>query len=642
MASHLGSACRYSRDCNRVVRGRFQDRSEGGVFVLVCCGRKFGSPDVHGQPSSACNRSWSQSTINKGALDMPYNALRRSCLLLSLLLAAGCGTLAERNEIRTETAKGTDNVRSRLEQLHLEDQQRGAVVREINGVWLGGKTVKVARDAELPAVFGQPIRFAFPDRPTLTVIADRISKIVNLQIRVTPDALMPIEAFSARGTGGAGTTQTATAGLPGSVPMPTQSGPIGQFAPSMQTATVPSVAPARAFILDQASPFGGTLTDLLDQVSAKYGVGWDYKDGTIVISRLVTRTYQIASILDTNDVTATIAKTASSGDNTGGSTSGGVGQAGNASSKTDVSAKMTAKVDVATGLEKAISGAMTPGIGKYAISPSGIVTVTDTREVQEQVRELIGAENRAIGRQVSMRVQIVDFTATTNNDTGFDWSWVINQATSKWNVNFFSPAGLPGGSTGFGQLGVIRNGGNSTTQTFLRALATVGKVNIRKDETYRMLNNRPVSIAKTDTFIYPARSTPATAVAGTTSATPGIDPGQLTTGTFLNMRSAVQPNGSVVVQFSLDSSKRGDTVQLDSNGVKLQYPQSSADQYQIYASIVNGETAVMAGTDDTQQQSTDKSFDSTLSALLGGGIATSTTRRAVLVLLTPQIIEGVN
>ncbi|WP_430300784.1 hypothetical protein [Ralstonia insidiosa] len=241
-----------------------------------------------------------------------------------------------------------------------------------------------------------------------------------------------------------------------------------------------------------------------------------------------------------------------------------------------------------------------------------------------------------------MRVQIVDFTATTNNDTGFDWSWVINQATSKWNVNFFSPAGLPGGSTGFGQLGVIRNGGNSTTQTFLRALATVGKVNIRKDETYRMLNNRPVSIAKTDTFIYPARSTPATAVAGTTSATPGIDPGQLTTGTFLNMRSAVQPNGSVVVQFSLDSSKRGDTVQLDSNGVKLQYPQSSADQYQIYASIVNGETAVMAGTDDTQQQSTDKSFDSTLSALLGGGIATSTTRRAVLVLLTPQIIEGVN
>ncbi|NMV39894.1 hypothetical protein HGR00_18445 [Ralstonia insidiosa] len=573
---------------------------------------------------------------------MPYNALRRSCLLLSLLLAAGCGTLAERNEIRTETAKGTDNVRSRLEQLHLEDQQRGAVVREINGVWLGGKTVKVARDAELPAVFGQPIRFAFPDRPTLTVIADRISKIVNLQIRVTPDALMPIEAFSARGTGGAGTTQTATAGLPGSVPMPTQSGPIGQFAPSMQTATVPSVAPARAFILDQASPFGGTLTDLLDQVSAKYGVGWDYKDGTIVISRLVTRTYQIASILDTNDVTATIAKTASSGDNTGGSTSGGVGQAGNASSKTDVSAKMTAKVDVATGLEKAISGAMTPGIGKYAISPSGIVTVTDTREVQEQVRELIGAENRAIGRQVSMRVQIVDFTATTNNDTGFDWSWVINQATSKWNVNFFSPAGLPGGSTGFGQLGVIRNGGNSTTQTFLRALATVGKVNIRKDETYRMLNNRPVSIAKTDTFIYPARSTPATAVAGTTSATPGIDPGQLTTGTFLNMRSAVQPNGSVVVQFSLDSSKRGDTVQLDSNGVKLQYPQSSADQYQIYASIVNGETAVMAGTDDTQQQSTDKSFDSTLSALLGGGIATSTTRRAVLVLLTPQIIEGVN
>jgi type II secretory pathway component GspD/PulD (secretin) len=271
------------------------------------------------------------------------------------------------------------------------------------------------------------------------------------------------------------------------------------------------------------------------------------------------------------------------------------------------------------------------------------VTVTDTREVQEQVEELINAENRSVGRQVRMRMQIVDLTSTTNNDMGVNWAWLINDAAAKWNLNFFSPAGLPGGSSGFGQLGIIRNGNNSSTSTFLQALATVGKVNIRKDETYSMMNNRPLSVANTENFIYPARSSSASnSNNNSTTVVPGVDPGQLTTGTFLNMRSSIQPNGSVIVQFSMDASMRGDTVTFVNNGVTLQYPQSTANQYQIYTSIVNGETAVLAGVENIQQQATDKSFDGKLTPLLGGGVATNTSRRAVLVLLTPQIVEGVN
>lgn len=580
---------------------------------------------------------------------------KRSMAFVTALSLAGCGTVFERNEIRGAVTKGNNAVENRLTQLREDDKQRGAVVREIDGVWLGGKTVKVSRDAELPAVFNQPIRFAFPDRPTLTVIGDRISKIVGLSVRVSPDALIPIEVFSAQQMGSAGGFGGGQSGgniasannvrLPSNVSMP-MSGPIGQSAPSMAMMTGGYQGfPARTFILDQASPFGGTLSELLDQISSKYGVGWDYKDGTILISRMVTRTYQIASITDINDVTSTIAKTASTGGSSGGSSgeNGNVSQAGSVSSSSDVSAKMAASVDVVKGLKTAIEGALTPGgIGKYAISSSGVITVTDTREVQEKVQELVAAENKSVGRQIRMRMQIVDLTSTTNNDSGVDWSWLISDATRKWNVDFFSPAGMPGGSTGFGQFGVIRNGDNSTTSAFLKALATVGKVNIRKDETYPMMNNRPLSIANTENFIYPARSSPATSTTNSATAVPGVEPGQLTTGTFLNMRSSIQPNGSVIVQFSMDASMRGETKTFVSNGVTLQYPQSSANQYQIYASIVNGETAVLAGVENTQQQSTDKSFDGTLTPLLGGGIATSTSRRAVLVLLTPQIVEGVN
>ncbi|RDU98743.1 hypothetical protein [Trinickia dinghuensis] len=590
--------------------------------------------------------------------------VKRSLVLAMIALLAGCGTVMERNQIRSDYTQGNQAVGDRMTQLRQDDQQKAAVVREINGVWLGEKTVKVSRDAELPAVFSQPIRFAFPGQPTLTVIADRISKIVGMPVRVSADALIPIEMFSAQrmGTMMGGMMQSGAGGLaaangvrlPAGVAMPLQSGPIGQYAPSMSMmGSYQSMAPARSFIIDQTTPFGGTLSELLDQISDKFGVGWDYKDGAILISRLVTRTYQIASITDTNDVTATIAKTASTGDSSGGGgggggSSGGTGsittQAGSASSSSDVSSKLSASVDVVKDLKASIEAALTPnGIGKYSISSSGVITVTDTREVQDQIRDLVEAENKSVGRQVRMRMQIVDLTATTNNDMGVDWSWVINQAAKRWNVNFFSPAGLPGGSTGFGQLGVIRNGSNgSSAQTFLQALASVGKVNIRKDETYTMLNNRPLSIANTENFIYPAQSTAAVTTANSTTSVPGVEPGELTTGTFLNMRASIQPNGSVIVQFSMDASLRGDTTTFSANGITLQYPQSTANQYQIYASVVNGETAVLAGLDDLQQQSTDKSLDGTLTPLLGGGISTSTTRHAVLVLLTPQIIEGVN
>lgn len=582
---------------------------------------------------------------------------KRSMALVTALSLAGCGTVMERNDIRDAVTQGSNSVESRLSKQREDDQQRGAPVREIDGVWLGGKTVKVSRDAELPAVFNQPIRFAFPDRPTLTVIGDRISKIVGLSVRVSPDALIPMEVFSAQrmGAGNAfGGMQSSgnSMAVANNVSLPsnvTMSGPIGQSAPSMamMNGGYQGFVPARSFIIDQASPFGGTLTELLDQVSSKYGVGWDYKDGAILISRIVTRTYQIASITDTNDISSTISKTGTTGSANGGNSgsgggAGNVSVAGSASSSSDVSAKMAASVDVVKGLKAAIEGTLTPGVGKYAISSSGVITVTDTREIQEQIQELVDAENKSVSRQVRMRMQIVDLTASTNNDMGVDWSWLIADATRKWNVNFFSPAGLPGGSTGFGQLGVIRNGDVSTTSAFLRALATVGKVNIRKDETYTMMNNRPLSVANTDNFIYPARSSPASTSTNEATAVPGVEPGQLTTGTFLNMRTSIQPNGSVIVQFSMDASLRGETKTFVSNGVTLQYPQSTANQYQIYSTIVNGQTAVLAGIDNTQQQATDKSFDSKLTPLLGGGIATTTSRRAVLVLLTPQIIEGVN
>lgn len=570
---------------------------------------------------------------------MHFRAAVKKISLLALVSLAGCGAITHRNEIADAATDSGKQVSDRVIQAREEDQKRTAPVREIDAVWLGAKTVKVAREAELPAIFNQPTTFQFPDRPALNVTADRLAKITGLPVRVTPDALVPIEQFVAQRMATAGGAQTALQGRP-PVAMPSPAGPIGQYAPSMATlgsGTIPAVS-SRPLIIDLANPFNGTLAELLDQLSAKYGVGWDYKDGAVTISRIVTRTYQVASLMDASETSTAVKKTADTGNST--ASSGTTGSNGSANSTSDVSSKVTSKTDVGAALEKALSGIVTPNVGKFSISPSGIVTVTDTRDIQEQVAEMVDAENRSYGRQVKLRVQVIQVDTSVKDDNGVDWAWLINSAT-KWNVDFFAPTGLPGGSTGFGQLGVIRNGGNSKTDAFLRALSQVGKTTIRKDETYQTLNNRQLSIANTDNFIYPARSSPGSSSGNSSTVTPGIDPGQLTTGTFLNMRPSIQPNGSVIVQFSLDSSLRGEVTTFESNGAKLQYPQSNGNQQQQTISAVSGTTAVIAASIGSQQQGSDRSLDSKLSPLLGGGMSSSTTRRFVLILLTPTIVEGV-
>lgn len=565
---------------------------------------------------------------------IPLRKTILACLAVSGLL--GCNTVMEQQAISTEAQTDVATVRGKLDEVRANDIRNAEIGREIDAAWLGGQTVKVARKSQLPAVLRKQIRYSFPGSPSLQVHADRISKIVGIPVRVTADALVPLSALI--GTGEVSTTPNAPAAprpVNMSGPMPAPLAPLAASSGGRQ----------RGFIIDHMSMVGGTYepVELLDRISAAFGVGWDYnhRDNTVTISRLVTRSYNVATVLNTQTISNTITKRASSGEGATSSTSGTNTQAGNGTSSSDVTAKSEATIDVIKSIKDALESTLTKGVGKYAVSTSGIVTVTDTREVQDQVRALIDAENKALGRQIRVRMQVVEITVNDTNNLGVDWSWAITNAAAKWGGGAFSPSGQTT-ATGMGQLGVIRTGDQTTTRSFIQALATVGKVIIRKDETYSLLNNRPSSITSTESYVYPARSGAASSTTNNPSTVvPSVEPGQLTTGTFLTMLASVQPNGSVVMDFSLDASTRGESKTFVSNGVTLEYPPSSANQYKLYGSAPSGQTALLAGIDSSQRTSSDRSLDGALSPLLGGSISNNTSRRAVLVLLTPQIIEGV-
>jgi hypothetical protein len=54
-------------------------------------------------------------------------------------------------------------VSAKLEDVRANDAREAAIGREFDAAWLGGKTVKVARKAQLPAALRTPIRYSFSD-----------------------------------------------------------------------------------------------------------------------------------------------------------------------------------------------------------------------------------------------------------------------------------------------------------------------------------------------------------------------------------------------------------------------------------------------------------------------------------------------
>ena len=351
---------------------------------------------------------------------------RVAAAALAACSLVGCNALQERQNIATEAQTDVSTVSAKLEDVRTNDAREAAIGREFDGAWLGGKTVKVARKAQLPAALRTPIRYSFSDSPSLLLHAERRRKIIGLPVRVTPAALVARGMAAGSSDLNAGTQagtakRTALNGLPA---------PLAQVVPGS------SEQPrSGSYIIDKMSVVGGTYVpiDLLDRISAGFGVGWDFneRDNSVTISRLVTRTYTVATVLNTQTTTTNITKRASTGENSSAG-NGSTAQVGSATSSSDVTAKSEATIDVIKNIKAALESTVTPSVGKFAVSTSGIVTVTDTREVHDQVSALIDAENKALGRQVRVRMQVVEITANDTNTLGVDWSWAITNAASKW------------------------------------------------------------------------------------------------------------------------------------------------------------------------------------------------------------------
>lgn len=550
----------------------------------------------------------------------------------TLALLGGCTNIAESG--RTVDAAFNAN-KSRtdagINRINAEIETPKKSIERVKGAWLGSKATAIQSTRALPSSMDDFV-YTYTDKVNLSTVASRITLLTGIPVRIQPDVFIRTEQLL---------PANATVQQPGS-------DPLGRPIPSSGMPQGNAYSPTSGDFDNQiALPFRGRLSQFLDLISAKAGVSWEYRDGAIFIFRLVSKTYTFKVLPGSSDIQSTVGKTGSTnaGSQTAGSSSGATINSTTASFNGTSQSSSTVKLSAWESIIAQIQ-TMLSRVGKVAANQStGSITITDAKDIVEKAGVLIESENHKATRQVNVRIELLSISTTDSNEFGVDWNLVNTRLTNlspNWRLtanSAVSTVSSVAGGVGFQVLTGNPNSPNSMNGSLalFKALREIGRTSLVTRTSRTTTNNQPTSLAITDQEGYLAYTTPATGVVGGSGGIPGLNPGVVTTGYILNLVPSILENDRILLQYSLDISDLKGIDKQSSGDYFIQTPKTSGYASYDRISLRAGETAVVTAYERTIQGSNKRGV--TPDAGLGS-FATNGSYQAILLLLTPVIIEG--
>lgn len=381
--------------------------------------------------------------------------------------------------------------------------------------------------------------------------------------------------------------------------------------------------------------FQGSLEHFLDALTMRTGVAWSFKDGSLVFAVQESHTYIIdASPGDTFLQTALSVQ----GSVNNGATSASGASQGTVQSNTQVSAN----ISVWTGVERSVMG-MLSKTGKYTLSQAtGLLVVTDRPEAQERIAEYVNETNKRLNMQVVINIRTFVVKKNAGDNYGINWNAVYTSLTQKYGFvvsNTFDVLAT-GTSAVFSILpnSTIRNGQFNSSEAVFNALSSINDVANISDSTIATVNGSPapLHIGRQTTYLAAITNTQTANVGSQATLTPGV----VNSGLVLNVTPVVLNNKDIKLQFSMDlSSLLGITKQSSGTGNSIQTP--ALDRRSSLQTVIvrNGEAMVIAGSQQSVDQSDKKGTGSASNFFAGGGLNASTTSETLVVVITARVPE---
>ena len=316
--------------------------------------------------------------------------MKRAILTVSALslLMSGCANMIDvKKDVDAETDRTSAQAEQKMAQIAGSSQKDKLLYTTVlPGSWLGqAKKVKRGGDA-LPAAFYSTVTLKFPDRANFSTLAERLTRVTGIPVKLRPDVFINASAFAPKSGGSSPAAANSATGAPAA-----QVAALGE-------STLTSASVTADYSSEVPLSYHGRLAGFLDEMSARTGLNWEYKDGAIVLSRLVTKTFTLKSIPGSSELKASVGKSGTSEVGTGSKFSA------------DSNIKMASSFSVWLNLKESINTMLT-GVGKVAVTEAtGTITVTDTKEVVDQVGAMLNQINKSLSRQVAFRVEVLSVT----------------------------------------------------------------------------------------------------------------------------------------------------------------------------------------------------------------------------------------
>lgn len=470
------------------------------------------------------------------------------------------------------------------------------------------RSVPIEPGMRLPPEYGKVV-MRLPGRHSLASIAELISRLINLPVVVSPDALLDPAVFMS-GAMSAALTNTSKAADRGAVAsvgtMAAQAQ--GRAAAMGMTAVVQTESELRT---TYELNYQGSLAGLLDQLADKAGLQWRYQDGRIVFSRMVTRVFTIKSLF------------------------GGVKTSSQLTLGTSATATSTTDSDLWSALEINLKNQLST-FGKLQVdSRGGTVTVTDAMPNVEAMARLIQVQNDTMMRQVILEVEVLQVDLRQEQHLGINWSAVGSFLDAANISTLVSPTSLTpySGNTG-GALTFSR--GNF--KLLIAALEEFGKVNTAYSAVLTTTNRQPVPLGVTSNEGYLKQVAAGTVSSTGASTGSTLTAGTITTGFSLVVTPMVLDSGRVLLESALSVTALRDLKSF-SSGVgtlmnSIQLP--AIDEFSTLQrlSVKLGDTLVMTGFEREILLRDDLDV---VRGVIPGSQRSKSMRQSTVIIITPRL-----
>ncbi len=587
---------------------------------------------------------------------------RRRILLLAVVALAGCAEPGVTEHVQADHALGLAGVAPLRAERTLAQQgstaagsqadadRRAAeqsakpVLRHAHSAWVGSVSVPMGSGDRLPSIFTEPVKLNFDDaasggKVSLRTMADRITAVTGVPVRVKPDVFAGADAMSRPVVSSPPPLVTAPASLP------TLTG----RGDAVTLPTMPVAAPRDTSVNAVSMRWSGPLQGYLDQVTDQLNLSWEYRDGVVVIERFRTEFFEIAALESETDYHlglsgADQANATSSGNGAGGTSS-------TASSSNEVSEH--GKSNVIASLLAAIGQIIkdVPGSSVVRSDGSGRIAVTTTKETLSKVRDFVRVENESLLRQAQVQFDVYSVTRNESDERGIEWNAVLSALGGAYTGSFGSPSTLASttaANIGFSiltptQSGVstpaIRRFGGS--DALLKLLSEYGVSTQHREGSLLALNrtwDRKSSLG--------GRAYVSATIPGASSTTgvgaPGLVTSTVTTGDRYLAQPFILDNNTVLLKFGIGLSSLVNLVNFTSGTgatqQTVQTPETTAINDQSTVALKAGQILVITGLSRLVSSDDRRTLTDEAPIGLGGSKTQSRMREEFVIFVRPTIL----